>query len=350
MKGPRRGGNTVTIQEVARHAGVSPMTVSRVVNGESNVKEATRARVAASIKALHYSPNQAARSLASADAIRIGLLYSNPSAAYLSEFLVGSLEQSSVSGCQLVIEKCDGPDSERAAIAKLANTGADGIILPPPLCDSAESLAAVAEKNIPAVGVATGRPSPAISSVSIDDLEAVRAMTHYLIGLGHKRIGFIKGHPNQTASEQRFDGFKAAMKEAGLPGSASVAQGYFSYRSGLAAAEKLLEAAERPTAIFASNDDMAAAAVSVAHRLGFDVPRDLSIVGYDDTPVSATVWPALTTVHQPIADMARAAVGVLLDQIRAKRGGAPAKPVRKLLGFTLVFRESSGRAPTAERP
>jgi LacI family transcriptional regulator len=298
---------------------------------------------------LNYSPNLAARSLASADATRIGLLYSNPSAAYLSEFLVGSLEQSSVSGCQLVIEKCDGADSERVAIAKLVGTGADGIILPPPLCDSSASLQAVAEKKIPAVGVATGRPSPAISSVSIDDLEAVRAMTHYLIGLGHKRIGFIKGHPNQTASEQRLAGFKAAMNEAGLSGGAAMAQGYFSYRSGLAAGEKLLQAKERPTAIFASNDDMGAAAVSVAHRMGLDVPRDLSVVGYDDTPVAATVWPALTTVHQPIADMARAAVGVLLDQIRAKRSGTPAKPIRKLLGFTLVFRESSGRAPPNER-
>ena len=107
-KGSRRGGNVVTIHDVARHAGVSPMTVSRVINAETNVREETRARVAASVKALRYSPNQAARSLASADAIHIGLLYANPSAAYLSEFLLGSLEQSSLSGCQLVIEKCDG--------------------------------------------------------------------------------------------------------------------------------------------------------------------------------------------------------------------------------------------------
>ena len=124
QKSGRRGNNVVTIHEVARHAGVSPMTVSRVVNGESNVRESTRAKVAQSIKTLHYAPNLAARSLASANAVRVGLLYSHPSAAYLSEFLVGSLEQSSLSGCQLVIEKCDGPDSERAAIKKLLRTGA----------------------------------------------------------------------------------------------------------------------------------------------------------------------------------------------------------------------------------
>ena len=344
QKSGRRGNNVVTIHEVARHAGVSPMTVSRVVNGESNVRESTRAKVAASIKVLHYSPNLAARSLASANAVRIGLLYSNPSAAYLSEFLVGSLEQSSLSGCQLVIEKCDGPNTERAAIEKLVRTGADGVILPPPLCDSEEALRAVADSDIPAVVVATGRPAPGLSAVSIDDFEAAHSMTRRLIALGHSRIGFIMGHPNQTASEQRYKGFVAGMQEAGLkPDPRMVAQGYFTYRSGLEAAEKLLRTTKRPSAIFASNDDMAAATVAVAHRMGLDVPRDLTIAGFDDTPLATTVWPALTTVRQPIADMAREAVKLLLEQIRRKRAGAEAEPVQKLLEFTLIPRESTGR-------
>src|SRR6185437_8152915 len=167
-KSGRRGGSVVTIHDVARHAGVSPMTVSRVINAESNVREATRAKVAASIKALRYSPNLAARSLASADAVHIGLLYSNPSAAYLSEFLVGSLEQSSISGCQLDIQKCDGVESEREAIQRLTGGGIDGINLPPPLCDSEESLKAVGDAGIPAVVVATGRPAAGLSAVSIN--------------------------------------------------------------------------------------------------------------------------------------------------------------------------------------
>jgi LacI family transcriptional regulator len=348
QKTSRRGGNMVTIHEVARHAGVSPMTVSRVVNGETNVREATRAKVAASIKMLRYSPNLAARSLASADAVHIGLLHSNPSAAYLSEFLVGSLEQSSLSGCQLVIEKCDGPDSERAAIEKLAATGADGIILPPPLCDSKKALKAVADIGIPAVGVATGRPAPGLSSVSINDFEAVRSMTRRLIALGHENIAFIKGNPNQTASAQRFEGFLAGMAESGLDvAPEQLAQGYFTYRSGLEAAETLLSSRRKPSAIFASNDDMAAAAVAVAHRLRLDVPRDVTIVGFDDTPLATTVWPALTTVRQPVADMARAAVTLLLEQIRRRRAGAPQQFVQKLLDYTLVERESSARAGRA---
>ncbi|HWA30014.1 MAG TPA: LacI family DNA-binding transcriptional regulator [Rhizomicrobium sp.] len=341
-KNSRRGGKSATIQEVAHHAGVSPMTVSRVVNGESVVREDTRKKVLASIKALRYSPNPAARSLAGAKSFRIGLLYSNPSAAYLSEFLVGSLEQSSESGAQLMLEKCDGPTSERTAIKRLAEAGADGIILPPPLCDSVEALQAVLAAGIPGVIVATGHPASEFSAISIDDFAAAREMTRKLIALGHTRIGFITGHPNQTASARRHEGFLAGMEEAGLAvAPTQLAQGYFTYRSGMEAAEMLLKANPRPTAIFASNDDMAAATIAVAHRLGLDVPRDLSVAGFDDVPLATAIWPALTTIHQPVAKMAREAVKLLLDQIRKSRTGEKAPIVHRLLDFTLISRDST---------
>jgi len=132
------------------------------------------------------------------------------------------------------------------------------------------------------------------------------------------------------------------MREAGLAvGTDQVAQGYFTYRSGLAAAESLLKGDWRPTAIFASNDDMAAATMAVAHRLGLDVPGDLAITGFDNTPLATTVWPELTTVRQPIAEMAREAVMLLLEQIRRKRSGAPQQVMHKLLKFALIERESS---------
>jgi LacI family transcriptional regulator len=340
-KNGRRSGKVVTIHDVARHAGVSPMTVSRVINAETNVREITRARVAASVKALRYSPNQAARSLASADAMHLGILYSNPSAAYLSEFLLGSLQQSSFSGCQLVIEQCEGMESEREAIQRLVKGGIDGVILPAPLCDSAQALEAVADAGIPAVLVASGRPAPGLCAVSINDFEAARAMTRHLLELGHRRIGFINGHPNQTASGQRFRGYIEGMTEAGLSvGTDQVAQGYFTYRSGLEAAEKLLTV-WNPTAIFASNDDMAAAAMAVAHRKGLDVPGDLAVAGFDDTPLAITVWPELTTVRQPIADMAREAVRMLVEQIRGRRAGRTPPVTHKLLKFALIKREST---------
>jgi LacI family transcriptional regulator len=340
-KSGRRSGSVVTIHDVARHAGVSPMTVSRVINAETNVREETRARVAASVAVLRYSPNQAARSLASADTTHIGILYSNPSAAYLSEFLLGSLGQSSLSGCQLVIEQCEGVESEREAIQRLAKGGVDGVILPAPLCDSQESLTAVEEAGLPAVLVASGRPAAAHCAVSINDFEASRAMTRHLLGLGHRRIAFINGHPNQTASGQRFRGFIEGMTEAGLSvGTDQVAQGYFTYRSGLEAAERLLDTF-RPTAIFASNDDMAAATMAVAHRKGLEVPGEVSVAGFDDTPLATTVWPELTTVRQPIAEMAREAVRLLIEQIRGRRGRAAPQVVHKLLKFTLLKRDST---------
>jgi LacI family transcriptional regulator len=353
-KGGRRGGTVVTIHDVARHAGVSPMTVSRVINADSNVREETRVKVAASVKALRYSPNLAARSLASADAMHLGILYSNPSAAYLSEFLLGSLEQSSLAGCQLVIERCESDEAQ--TIARLVQGGIHGLVLPAPLCDSEPVLKAIAEAKIPAVQVASGRPAADLSAVSINDFEASRAMTRHLLELGHRRIGFINGHPNQTATGQRFRGYIEGMTEAGLSvGTDQVAQGYFTYRSGLEAAEKLLTA-WNPTAIFASNDDMAAATMAVAHRRGLEVPDDLTVAGFDDTPLATTVWPALTTVHQPIADMAREAVRLLIDEIRKRRMGEVPQVRHKLLKFTLVVREStaepnlSGAAQAAPRP
>jgi LacI family transcriptional regulator len=338
-KAGRRGGSVVTIHDVARHAGVSPMTVSRVINAETNVREETRAKVAASVKTLRYSPNLAARSLASADGLHLGILYSNPSSAYLSEFLLGSLEQSSLAGCQLVIERCESDES--LTIARLVQGGVHGVILPAPLCDSEVALKSVEQTKLPAVLVASGRPAAGLSAVSINDFEASRAMTRHLLELGHRRIGFINGHPNQTASGQRFRGYIEGMTEAGLSvGTDQVAQGYFTYRSGLEAAEKLLTV-WKPTAIFASNDDMAAATMAVAHRRGLDVPGDLAVAGFDDTPLATTVWPSLTTVRQPIADMAREAVRLLIDEIRKRRLGETPQVRHKLLKFTLIDREST---------
>jgi LacI family transcriptional regulator len=137
------------------------------------------------------------------------------------------------------------------------------------------------------------------------------------------------------------------LAEAGLkPQEGRVAQGYYTYRSGLEAAEQLLSASSRPTAIFASNDDMAAAAVAIAHRLKLEVPADVTIVGFDDTALATTVWPSLTTVRQPIADLARTAVMLLVDMIRGRRDGLAPAPVHQMLDFTLIERDSTAPAAT----
>ncbi len=343
-RSPRRRRDAVTMHEVARHAGVSPMTVSRALSGDAHVEASTRRRVEAAVKELGYFPNVAARNLARASTQHFGLLYNNPSAAYLNELLVGVLEQSSRAGCEIVLEKC-GLRNERAAIERLLRDGVSGIILPPPLSDSNVALDAVRAAKVPFIAVATGRPEGAGIAVRIDDLEAAAAMTRHLLTLGHRDIGFIVGAPNQTVSAQRQAGFERALREAGLAARPEwVRPGSFSYRSGLVAAEQILSAARRPTAIFASNDDMAAAAIAVAHRMRLDVPKDLTVVGFDDTPLAATIWPALTTVRQPVAAMARKAVELLLEEIRTRRQGRTLAPLQHVMKFTLVKRESSAAA------
>lgn len=337
----RRQGNAPTISDVAAAAGVSPMTVSRVINGESNVRESTREQVAEVIRKLNYAPSAAARSLAGGEEVRIGLLYSNPSSAYLSEFLVGSLDQAARSNVQLVVQKCDEDVLEQSLIDHLVQGRVDGIVLPPPLCDAEAVLSAVAELDIPAVAVATGRPAETMAAVSIDDRRAAFEMTQHLLELGHSRIGFIIGNPNQTASAERLAGYRAALAESGLGAEEGlIVQGLFTYRSGLHAAERLLTLAERPTAIFASNDDMAAAAVAVAHRRGLDVPRDLSVCGFDDTALATTIWPELTTIRQPIVEMSRTAVELLVREIKERKNGKGGGPRHLVLDFDLVRRQS----------
>src|SRR5579871_5836842 len=328
--------------EVAKHAGVAPMTVSRVLSGHSPVSDGTRKTVLSSIKKLRYTPNVTARNLASASAVHLGLLYTNPSAGYLGEFLVGVLGRSSQLGCQVLLEKC-AEGSEREAIRKLIGDAVDGIIVPPPLCESEQAIAILRAANTPFVAVATGDTHADCLCVRIDNYRAAGEMTRYLVSLGHREVGFIFGAANQSASAQRYAGFSAALLEAGLQLHTEwVKMGDFTYRSGLAAAEQLLSANPRPTAIFASNDDMAAAAMATAHRMHLEIPGDLTVVGFDDTPLASTIWPTLTTVHQPIAAMAGKAVELLVQHIRRRRLGGSAAPGHLTLDYSLMKRESSG--------
>jgi LacI family transcriptional regulator len=347
----RKGRGGVTIQDVARAAGVSPMTVSRVVNGEKNVREATREAVLTAVRDLNYTPNAAARSLAGAEATHIGLLHSNPSASYLSKFLVGALEGCRRAGCQLVVDACeDGAAEERAAALRLIDDQVDGVILPAPLSEFGHVLAEFDAAGIPVVGTAVGKTPSDRLNVRIDDFRAAYDVTRHLLDLGHRRIGFIRGHPNQSASERRWLGFAEALREAGIdPARMPVEQGYFSYRSGLDAAERLLKRDLDMTAVFASNDDMAAATVNVAHLRGLQVPEDLSVVGFDDTGIALTVWPELTTVRQPIEAMAQAAIDLLLAEIRARRAGGTVAPAEEVLEHTRVIRDSAAAARVRSR-
>lgn len=334
--------SVVKISDVARAAGVSPMTVSRVMNHVSGVKAATREAVMEAVERLGYTPNAAARSLARAGAGRLGILYSNPSASYLSEFLIGALEGVHRAGAQLLIEKCEpNAESERAAIARLVAGGVVGVVLPPPHGESWAALGELQAHGLRAVAVAAGRFKSDALGVRIDDMAAAADMTRYLLELGHRRIGFIKGASNQTASAERLIGFETELAMAEPTAECLVEAGEFTYRSGFEAAERLLSARRPPTAIFASNDDMAAAAIAVAHRRGLDVPGQLTVVGFDDTPLATAVWPSLTTIRQPIAEMAETAIR-LLTETPPGREKDEDPPQEHLIAHSLVIRESSG--------
>jgi LacI family transcriptional regulator len=331
----------VTIYDVARAADVSAMTVSRVINDHKYVSAATREKVWAAVNALNFSPNLAARA-ARSGMLRIGALYSNPSSSNLGQFLMGAFQQSAESACQLLIEPSPAEVDAAEALDKLMVAGVDGVILPPPHCDSDQLLDTIERAGLVALGFATAAPNHRASSVRIDDFGGARRMTQYLIDLGHRDIAIILGDPLHSPAQHREAGYRAAMAEAGLvvpPG--RLVQGLFTYRSGLEAAHALLDGEDRPTAIFACNDDMAAGASAVAHGLGISIPRDLSIAGFDDTPVASTIWPELTTVHQPIAEMAARAVAILTDQVRRMRAGEAFEAQHELAYFEVITRGST---------
>jgi len=316
------------------------MTVSRAIKGDAKVSRATRERVAHSIATLRYSRRTVPRTLLPGEEIRIALLYSQPRSSHLSGFLINSLLEARHNQVHLDLETFEDTRPVEEIVDDLVGARTDGVILLPPLCDSPEMLGALAAAGIHVVAVATGRTPRETSSVTIDDQQAAREMTQHLIALGHGRIAFILGDPRHRATKRRLDGYLLALAEAGIERDDSlIAQGSFTYRSGLDAAERILSQTPPPTAIFASNDDMAAAAVAVAHQRRLDVPGDLSVCGFDDAPLATTIWPELTTVRQPMDDMSRVSLDLLVGEIRAG-WQMDASPKQVVLKHMIVRRQS----------
>jgi LacI family transcriptional regulator len=306
-----------SIYDVAKRAGVSIKTVSRVINHQPNVSQSAREKVTEAVLALSYRPNFFARGLASERSLLIGLLYDNPSASYLASLQIGALTQCRDEGYHLIVEElhAQSPGLAEEVRALVTQSALHGVILTPPLCDAPAVIDMLMQTQVPFVRIAPERPIPSAPSVSIDDYRAAYDMTVYLIGLGHKRIGFIKGHPEHGAANARFEGYKAALKQAGIAfDDQVVAQGYFSYQSGMDAAMELLSLKHRPTVIFAANDDMAAAVLAASQRFNLKLPAQLSVAGFDDSLVAQVVWPPLTTCRQPIKEMAAAAVSMLIQK------------------------------------
>jgi LacI family transcriptional regulator len=339
VKERARRSRSPTIIDVAAQAGVSPMTVSRVINERPGVDPTTRAGVQQAIQALGYTPNLAARSLVTSTELKIGVIYSNPSAAFMSDFLTGVFEEASTRGARLILLKGeDGRPPDHAALQDLITSGISGLICAPPLSESPAVLKVLHKARVPVAAVGAHSVENAIC-VRIDDRLAAYEMTRELIAMGHRRLGFVIGNPDQVASLQRLDGFYAAVRETkGV--TTTIAQGDFSFASGLAAGDQLLQVKTPPTAIFASNDDMAAAVVSVAHRRHLDVPRELTVVGFDDTTAAVMLWPPLTTVHQPVRRLAAEALALLVAEIGSRSRDA-GKRSDHVLDHEIVQRQST---------
>lgn len=336
----------VTIDDVARAAGVSMKTVSRVVNREPGVREATRDRVMAAIREMDYRPNQSARSLASNRSYLIGLLFDTDMAnsSYVMGVQQGILARCRQEGYELMIHPCNYQEKqfEQELRSIVRHTRIDGLILIPPLSDLLLVGNTLRDCQIPYASIAPALPRDGHPSVKTDDHRAAFQLTEHLLQLGHRNIAFIAGNPDHGAVTQRMKGFRDAMRKAGVRLSrGSIIQGYNTFESGLSCAQGLLARKSRPTAIFAANDDMAAGAMKVAHEEGLSIPGDISIAGFDDSPVARQLWPALTTVRQPVQAMSEAAAGLLLDQLNAR--GVPISEVS--MSTELVLRDSTGPVP-----
>ncbi|MGH8084484.1 MAG: LacI family DNA-binding transcriptional regulator [Lysobacter sp.] len=329
------------IEDVAAAAGVSMKTVSRVLNSEPNVREATRQRVLETVEKLQYKPNPSARSLAGQRSYAVALVYDNPSRNYLMEIQAGVLDACYSHHYNLVLAPVDSsaPGMTTGIRGVFEHFGPDGVVLIPPLTDDPVVLGYLQEHGVPFACISPHSLADRIG-VTMDERSAVRDLMAHLISLGHRRIGHIQGHRDHGAWEWRHDGYREALQQVGIAyDPALVVRGEFVFESGVRGANRLLDLADPPTAIFAANDDMAAGVIRVAGERGLHVPRDLSVCGFDDTPISRHIFPALTTVRQPTMEMGAAATLQLLDRIRAEDGGSMLE-----VRHTLLLRESTGPA------
>ena len=334
----------VSIKDVAAQAGVSPKTVSRVINGERHVRPEVRAVVQQVVSELDYRPNAFARSLSSSRSYLLGLFIDDPSSGYAADVQRGALIRCREQSYHLVVEPIDFAEVDwaRHVADSVTALRLDGAVLTPPACDRADLLDVLDAHALPYVRVSPRGELDRSGLIWMDDAAAAREMTEHLLSLGHRQIGFIKGDPEHSVSQRRWNGFSIAMSTAGIvPREDQVMTGDFSFLSGLAAGERMLDRADRPTAIFASNDDMALGVLMAAAKLGIAVPESLSIAGFDDAPTSRAAWPQLTTVRQPKAEMAAAAIDILVNP--QYRGQIGAEAYRKLLPFQLVLRGSTAR-------
>lgn len=342
----------VTIKHVAADAGVSLQTVSRVLNDGPNVRPAMRERVQASIDKLGYVPSIAARRMSGKRSYLILAINdrertiadwrSREGGDWVDQMLLGGMLKCAELGYRLIFELVDTHNDhvERELAATLASLRPDGVVLTPPHSDNPLIVKLLNEHNIPFARIGSKAPGAGIP-LTMDDEGSARVATEHLIALGHRAIGFIAGSAEYSLSEWRIAGWREAMEAARLVTEGLLARGDFTYDSGLAAANTLLTRGERPTAIVASSDQMTLASLEAASKAGLSVPRDLSLISFDNTPIVRFSRPALTAVDQPIAATVARAVELLIEAV--KTGERPDDVVT--VSGALIERSSTAPPP-----
>lgn len=335
----RRPGQRATIHDIAELAGVSVATVSRVINGRPDVAPETRDAVLRHVREHNFTTNRSARALSVGRTGFIGFTMPFVRADYFAAILAGALESAYEQEMRVVLCATHSEhDREVSLIERLVDGATDGAIILLPE-ESNDELAAlrddgykfvVADPRVPLDG--------GIPAVSAAHRAGAKAATDHLLSLGHRRIGHVAGHRGWTASEERIEGYHAALATKGVPHSPElVVEGDFESPSGYAAAQRLLDLPDPPTAIFASNDNMAFGVLQAARERGLAVPGELSVIGFDDAELASMVTPRLTTVRQPLAELGRTAVSLLRRLIEGQRVEA----LRVELATRLVLREST---------
>jgi LacI family transcriptional regulator len=318
------GRGNITINDVARLANVSKKTVSRVINESPLVRKETRDKVKAIIQEHGYAPDPQARALAFRRSFLIGMIYDNPSPQYVVNMQRGILDVLEDTSFQLVLHPCERSNENfRKKIHTFVSQQKPlGVILPPSVSEDDELAAMLNDLGCDYVRIASVELDTPAKMVRTHDAEGAAQAARHLASLGHRKIAHIHGLKSFRSAHERLAGFKKGLEEQGV------------------ALAKLIYGDNRPTAIFTGNDEMAVGAYQAVRKAGLRVPGDISIVGFDDTPMASRVWPPMTTVRLPIREMGQAAARLLLKEPMEKAALEP-------ISFTpeIIVRESSGPPP-----
>ncbi|MEW6998020.1 LacI family DNA-binding transcriptional regulator [Colwelliaceae bacterium BS250] len=313
----------VTINDVADLSGVSMKTVSRVINNESSVRQTTRDKVMAAVKELNYQPNLAARSLAGSNSYTIAYIYDNPNAYYVIDMQNGILSECKKQNFELVIHPCNSKADNiiEEITSMIKHSRIAGVVLTPPFSEMPEITDQLTAMGVKLVSILSGHSLAENHTpcIMINDFDASFELTKHLIDLGHKDIGFISGGKEHKSTSERIDGYKSALIVNNISvRDELIVDGEYSFESGVQGAEKLLAIDPRPTAIFSCNDEIAAGALFSSRLKNINIPDQLSIVGFENSPFSRQTWPKITTADQPNQTIAQNATALLINEIRGQ--------------------------------